>query len=361
MGASPIRKGIDWRAVAITVCLGTLGGALFRWLTIPLPWMLGAVAFTTVAAMTGVTRIEMPRNLRSGFLTILGVLLGSSFTPTLLTRIDEWLWTAIGLVVWSLVAGAAAYAYLTRIARFDRVTAYFAATPGGLAEMVLIGSQNGANIPALALSHAVRVMFVVLTVPIWFRLQGMISAQPPRSLVGLFDVAMADYAILGSCAVIGGFVATRLRLPAATMLGPLLCSIAVHLSGLTESQPPYLLTSAAQIVLGAAIGQRFAGTTLRMVVNYVGHATVATLLMFALAIAFAEALSQATGQPFTGLVLAYAPGGFAEMSLMALALGIDTAFVASHHLLRIVLVVTLAPAIFRRLPRTGDGPTVNSP
>jgi uncharacterized membrane protein AbrB (regulator of aidB expression) len=46
-------------------------------------------------------------------------------------------------------------------------------------------------------------------------------------------------------------------------------------------------------------------------------------------------------------VLAYAPGGFAEMSLIALALSVDSAFVASHHLIRIILVVTLAPLLFR--------------
>jgi membrane AbrB-like protein len=341
--------GVEWKALAATVVLGTLGGALFRWLTIPLPWMLGAVTFTTIAAMTGATKIAMPRGIRSSFLTILGVLLGSSFTPSIFVHIHEWLWTAVGLVLWSFVAGAAAYFYLTRYARFDKVTAYFAATPGGLAEMVLIGSQNGANIPALALSHAVRVMLVVLIVPIWFRVQGMISAQPLRTLVGILDVAPADYAILVSCAVVGGLAAVRLKLPAATMLGPLLCSAAVHLSGLTESQPPYVLTSAAQVVLGAAIGQRFAGTSMRTITNSVGHATVATLLMLGLAVAFAEVFALLTNQPFTGLVLAYAPGGFAEMSLMALALGIDTAFVASHHLLRIILVVTIAPALFRRL------------
>ncbi|MBI1244224.1 MAG: AbrB family transcriptional regulator [Alphaproteobacteria bacterium] len=359
MAFPPKQAGYDWRTLAITVLLGTIGGALFRWLTVPLPWMLGAVAFTTVAAMSGVTKISMPRGIRSGFITILGVLLGSSFTPTLVSRIHEWLWTAIGLLVWSLVAGAVAYQYLVRIARFDKVTAYFAATPGGLAEMVLIGSQNGANIPALALSHAVRVMLVVLTVPIWFRIQGMIPAQPSRSLVGLFDVAASDYAILGSCAVVGGIAAVRFRLPAATMLGPLLCSVAVHLSGLTESQPPYVLTSAAQVVLGTAIGQRFAGTSIRTIANSVGHATVATLLMLGLAVAFAEMFSIFTDQPFTGLVLAYAPGGFAEMSLMALALGIDTAFVASHHLLRIIVVVTAGPALFRRLHRS-KGSQINS-
>jgi uncharacterized membrane protein AbrB (regulator of aidB expression) len=41
------------------------------------------------------------------------------------------------------------------------------------------------------------------------------------------------------------------------------------------------------------------------------------------------------------------------MSLVALALAIDAAFVASHHVLRIIMIVIVAPLLFRRflLPR----------
>ena len=347
MGSATGFGNFDWKAFLVTVALGTAGGALFRWLTIPLPWMLGAVTFTTVAAMSGTVRMTLPRPIRAGFLTILGVLLGASFTPAIISRMHEWVWTVVGLAVWAVVAGTGAYVYLRRFARFDKVTAFFAATPGGLAEMVLVGSQNGANVPTLALCHAVRVMLVVLVVPIWFRFEGLISPQQTQALVGILDVAPVDYAILAACAIGGSFLGARLRIPASGMLGPLLCSVAVHLAGFTESQPPYLLTAAAQVVLGSAIGMRFAGTTPRSIASDAGHAAVATIIMLGFAILFAIGYARLTGQSFSGLVLAYAPGGFAEMSLIALALSVDSAFVASHHLIRIILVVTLAPLIFR--------------
>jgi uncharacterized membrane protein AbrB (regulator of aidB expression) len=34
---------VDWRALATAVVLGTVGGAVFKALSIPLPWMLGAM------------------------------------------------------------------------------------------------------------------------------------------------------------------------------------------------------------------------------------------------------------------------------------------------------------------------------
>jgi uncharacterized membrane protein AbrB (regulator of aidB expression) len=39
------------------------------------------------------------------------------------------------------------------------------------------------------------------------------------------------------------------------------------------------------------------------------------------------------------------------MSLIALALDVDTAFVATMHLVRILLIVTLAPMFFRAMGR----------
>jgi hypothetical protein len=58
-----------------------------------------------------------------------------------------------------------------------------------------------------------------------------------------------------------------------------------------------------------------------------------------------------TGLPVVALMLAFAPGGLAEMSLIAIAIGADAAFVATHHVVRIFLIVVLAPLAFRFVKR----------
>lgn len=351
---------VDWRALATAAVLGTVGGAVFKELGIPLPWMLGAMCFTTIAAVSG-AKVAMPRRVRDWFLTVLGVLLGAGFTPAILARMPEWIVTMAALAVWAVIAGGVAYFYMRRVARYDPTTAFFAATPGGLAEMTMVGSQYGGHLQTLALSHTARIMLVVLVLPIWFRLDGALGSTPAKALVGMFDISALDYLILGTCAIGGAVAAKSLRLPAANMLGPMLCSAAVHLAGFTDTQPPYVVTAAAQIVLGAAIGQRFAGMKLRVIGVTVLHAMAAGALMLALSIAFSAVLEQFTGQTLPGLVLAFAPGGFAEMSLVALALGIDPAVVAGHHLYRIVIVVTFAPLIYRRFFAPKTPPDVTKP
>jgi len=55
--------------------------------------------------------------------------------------------------------------------------------------------------------------------------------------------------------------------------------------------------------------------------------------------------------PFANLVLAYPPGGLAEMSLIALALNGEVAFVLIHHMVRVALVVATAPLFFKLMGR----------
>jgi hypothetical protein len=45
-------------------------------------------------------------------------------------------------------------------------------------------------------------------------------------------------------------------------------------------------------------------------------------------------------------MLAYSPGGITEMTLTSVALGFDAAFVATHHVIRIVAITTLTPLAF---------------
>ena len=72
---------------------------------------------------------------------------------------------------------------------------------------------------------------------------------------------------------------------------------------------------------------------------------------------FAIVLSTLIGEDFLVVLLAYAPGGVAEMSLIALALDANPGFVAIHHVVRIIFVLLSVPlmsAWVARLRASGD-------
>jgi hypothetical protein len=69
--------------------------------------------------------------------------------------------------------------------------------------------------------------------------------------------------------------------------------------------------------------------------------------MLGLALCLASGVQAMTGLSAEQILLAYAPGGLTEMSLVALALHAEAAFVATHHVVRIFLVIVAAPILFR--------------
>jgi hypothetical protein len=213
--------------------------------------------------------------------------------------------------------------------------------------MTTTGGAMGGDERVIAISHAVRIITVVLTIPLWFRLTGSVIGRASSGIY-LTDLKPIDLAALVVLGAIGAVVGRLLKLPAAMLVGPMLISAIAHLSGLTASTPSVEMVAAAQVVIGTGIGCRFIGASGTLVVRAMRFAVVGGLLSVALAVAFALAAHLlVTDLPFYGLLLAYSPGGVAEMSLIALALGVDVAMVATHHLFRLFFVLMTAPQIFR--------------
>ena len=332
--------------LALALAIGTAGGFVANWLRMPLAWMLGSCLFTTVAAFLGL-RIGMRVRLRQGMIIILGVLLGSGFTPDLVQRLGQW---AVSLAVVSVmtVAGATlCYLWLRRFTDWNKPTCYFAAMPGGLNDMTILGGAMGGEERCIALAHALRILTVVMTIPVWYRLVNGAQTSVLQMVHGPTGNDWKDYAILVACGLVGAALGRALKLPASFMMGPMIISAIAHLAGATNSKPPGELVAAAQVVVGAGIGCRFVGAAIDKLHKEMAASIGAAFIMIGCAVAFAKFSVLLTGLNLDATVLSYAPGGFAEMSLIGLALGIEIAMVATHHLFRLFLILGTSPLVFR--------------
>ena len=68
------------------------------------------------------------------------------------------------------------------------------------------------------------------------------------------------------------------------------------------------------------------------------------------AVIAALVLHQIVGERVEAVILAFAPGGLAEMSLVALSMHISALYVSTHHVARIVLAITVARLFSSRIP-----------
>jgi hypothetical protein len=333
--------------IAMALAIGAVGGALFHALNLPLPWMLGAL-FATMAASLANAPILGPNRLRPAVVAVIGVLLGSRFTPDIAAEAGLWIGTVAILMVYVVAVALIVVPFYRYAGRFDWVTAYFAGMPGGLTEMIEIGEASGARPAPIILAHSLRIVVTIALIAVWFRvIEGhAVGATPVADEVPLTWV---DALLLLVSAIAGSLIGKKLRFPAPTFLGPLLLSAAVHLAGLTESVPPGLLVNAAQVLLGTVLGCRFLGISARTIAPAAALALGATFLTLGLAFIAGLAMGKVGGVAPDQALLALAPGGLTEMGLIALAIHADVAFVALHHVVRILFVIVLAPVAFRFL------------
>ena len=119
------------------------------------------------------------------------------------------------------------------------------------------------------------------------------------------------------------------------------------MTGLTTWRLPELLTNAAQWVLGAGIAGGFVNLAPREVLSAAATSLGYFVLLMALALAAALVAHAVTGVHLVATLLAFIPGGQAEMTILAIVAGADVAFVALHHVIRVFLVILGAPLLKR--------------
>ncbi len=343
-----------WRQIILpisaTLTLGAAGGWLFDYWQTPLAWMIGAMCVTTIAAISGAP-IKSSRGLRNVVIPVLGIMLGSAFTPEAVKNVHLWVPSLVSMLIYVALVAALVGTFFYRVIGVGAITSFFSATPGGLATMVVLGGDKGGDERTIALTHSVRILLTVLIIPIWFRLFAGYQPGGLDTLGTISTIPLSDAALLLLCGFVGVYGGKLLRLPSAQVLGPMLASAGFHLAGITDAKPPVEVVNIAQIVIGAGIGARFAGIDLRFVARVMAAAIGSTIFMVVLAAIIALGLEHTTGLPFQSLLLSFAPGGLAEMALISIAMGIDPAFVSSHHLLRVAFMVSAAPLVFHFLEK----------
>ncbi|WP_457092427.1 AbrB family transcriptional regulator [Microvirga sp. P5_D2] len=341
-----------YKRFLVALLIGALGAVIFVRLGLPLPWMLGSMVACTLASLMRAP-VAAPACVRPPMTMIIGVMLGTGFTPQIFENVGNWIPTTIGLTVFILVSGSACFAYFRYVAGFDRPTAYFSGMPGGLMEMVIAGEDKGGDARTIALVHSARILLVVLTLPFLVRLiSGTSLGSRLQFGLSIFETPWRDELWLLATAVAGALLGHILCLPARLLLGPMLFSATVHALGWTRFAPAIEIVNVAQLVLGTTIGCRFVTTAPREIVRILILSTGSTVILLGCTGIFAAGVSHMSSYDQVPLLLAYSPGGLAEMSLIALSLGIEVAFVAAHHVIRVFIVMigaTPAFAVFERL------------
>jgi uncharacterized protein len=333
--------------LAGTVALATAGGAGFAAIGMPVPWISGSMITVAAAALIGVP-VMVPRWLREIVFFLLGLNIGAAVTPETLGNVLAWPASIALMVVVLPIVSVSCALPLIFWRGWNRDDAMLASVPGALSLILALADATDADVPRVAIVQAVRVVILVAVVPLLISFTGEVATGPmlpQRVLAGPLDFALLAIAGLALT-----FVIRALRFPAPALFGSLIASAALHATSVVSTSMPGIVLTISFVVLGAGIGARFSGLGWVRFRRGLVDALITFAVGFALSLVAAIVASVWLGFPFGQTVLAFAPGAFEVMVVMAFLLGYDAAYVGAHHTVRFLTLAILAPVIFRKRP-----------
>lgn len=334
--------------IILGLLVSALGGALCVWLKTPLPWMIGPLVAMAICNFSGARLAAPPLGRELGQFFI-AVTLGLYFTPAVAEEVFGQAPVLVAAAFGSILIGYIASRVLLHYTRVDEATAFFSSVPGGATEMANLGDRFGAAVDKVAVAHSLRILLVVCTVPVLMTIADVHGGDVYRPVAIPFNGN--GLIQLFAIAATGGALLSWIRFPNAWMMGPLVATIVVTASGFTFSSMSGVLTNAGQVLLGCALGARFARQFLSDAPRFIAVIVLCIVLMMSLSAAMAWGLALAGDIFLPSMILAAAPGGIAEMSITARALQLGVALVTAAHVTRVLIIVTLSLPTFQLLQR----------
>lgn len=333
----------DALAALKTLLIGALGAGFFTLINFPAAVLTGSAFAVSMASLCGI-KTRIPTRLRDICFIVLGISIGSTVTPEVVAGAKAWPISLATLVVVLLATLFGLRALLQRMFRFDRMTALLAATPGHMSYIVGMSSTLNVDLPVVALAQAVRVLLLTLLVPLVIGLSGAVGEGPSEAVKTL---ALLPMLALFAAAFLAGEALKRVAVPAALLIGGIFVSAVGHATDVTPGALPFWLIGAAFVTMGSLIGTRFNGVRGPSVVKGLAAGVLGTVVACLFAGLGAFAGYHLLGLPPAALLLAFAPGGVEVMAALAVETGLEPAFVAAHHVFRLMVLTVAVPLLVR--------------
>lgn len=332
------------------ILLASIGSIVFIFLNLPLPWLLGSIFIISILIRFDQFPIVKPNHYFSTpARIIIGVTIGSAFTPEIIQQLDTYFYSLMLVIPYTILTALFGMLYYWKVQNFDRKTAYFAAMPGGVIEMVLLGEEMKANTAKITLVQSSRLLFIVLTLPFIIQYIFQIDISGNKLITQPFHTLnIKDMFLLIVTGIVGAIIGKKLNIPAAYLIGPMILSVIAFGTGFIESKPPDEILKFVQVVLGTTIGFTFIGVkmedVIKTLVGTLGHFIILAII----SASFIILAYYLFDFPVLSTLLAFSPGGQAEINLIAILVAANIPYITLHHIVRLFIVMNLAPIFAKK-------------
>ncbi|MBO3759627.1 AbrB family transcriptional regulator [Ciceribacter sp. L1K22] len=274
------------------------------------------------------------------------VIAGALDLDTLKTVIGGW--PVFLAIVVAVIGASSLLGYLmARSQILPGTTAVWGTSAGAASAMMLMAEAHGADARLVAFMQYLRVVCVASAASLIAAFVFSTPGGAARSVAWFPPLDAVELAKTLAVAFVAAFIGARFKIPAGTMLLPLIATSALHLAGLIIIELPEWLLALAYGIIGWRIGLGFT----RRILRHAAHALPQVAGSIAVLMAFCGGLAFLLWwlmdiDPLTAY-LATSPGGLDSIAIIAASTDVDISFVMALQTMRLILVLLITPSLTR--------------
>lgn len=344
----------NMKQISKTLITAVIGGIVFMFLHIPVPWLLGPMVAMVIGTNIMKRHYLWPTNIRNAGMMIVGYTIGLSMTTAALHEMALQLPSMFLMTVLLLLFCAGIAYIVSKLSDSDYRTTLLGSIPGGLTQVITLAEETeGVNLAVVTVTQVSRLMIIIILMPLLVMLplfgqsaaDSSAATPPTTASVSLFP-NLFIFAVIGIALALLG---TKIRFPTAYLLGPAIGTVILQLIGLEGPQLPSIFINAAQLMIGAHVGLLLRtdqitkkARTFSLAIGS-GFMLVIGGFVLSMLLTSIQPISKATS------LLSLAPGGMDQMGIIAHAIHADLSIVSGYQLFRTFFIYFAVPPLLKVL------------
>jgi len=343
----PLSKLPHWAQWLVLVGLSLVLIILLRLARLPAALLLGSM-IAGILVESGGGKVRVPSLPYAFAQAVIGCLVARMITADIVSDFLRRWPLLMGVVLAVILASSLLGFVMSQWKILPDTTAIWGLLPGAASVMMLMAGDFGADIRLVAFMQYLRVVFVAgaasLVARFWVHLPaGTLTPQT----IWFPPIHWAAFGETLALVLLGVFLGPRLKIPAGTLLFPMIVGAALHASGMMQVELPPWFLAVNYALLGWSIGLRFTRPILARAAHALPQVVISILMLMGFCGLLSWLLAATLGiDPLTAY-LATSPGGMDSIAIIAASSKVDMPFVMALQAVRLLLILAVGPPLSR--------------
>jgi uncharacterized protein len=334
-----------------TLVIGLIGSAFFSFLHLPLPWLLGPVtSLLLLKFIRKEVEIYWPPQLRNVGFAVLGIFLGSSFTPELGQKILFNLLPMLIITVVMIICGVLSAFLISRYVKYPFPSTLIGSIPGGFSQMILVADETkSADLTIVTVMQTIRLITIMFATPLLV-FYGLNKEVTKTEIINSTEVTnyfefkhIIFILILIGCL----WIAVKIKMPSSYLMGSMLVTAVFTMLEFPKPILPNEMFIVSQIFIGCYLSTNLEIKKMLELKKLCLFAIFASVALIICALVLGLILRSILSIPLTTAFLSIAPGGVTEISIIAASVDADLSIVTSYQLFRLFFILFLIPPLLK--------------